>query len=163
MATLCINRREWRRGGSNMALNEMYGDTVLLSANKMKCCLGFACLISGAPESSILDKGEPYQIKGGRDSISDIFGLLEGGYEEDMEDDDGKQYTEVSDLHNSDLTGDAIEINDNRYITEEEREAELTELFKKHGHTIEFYGETDPAYIAYLDRKKEESNEGHND
>jgi len=158
MATLRIDRKEWRRGGNRMDLCEMFDDTNLLSANHMKCCLGFAMIASGAEFSSVLNKGEPKDIKGGLDSLSngDMFGLLQGGIEADVEDEDGNYCLMETELVNSPLTDAAIDINDNKNITEEERESRLTELFKKYGHTVEFYGETDPAYLAYLEKIKEQ-------
>lgn len=56
--------------------------------------------------------------------------------------DDPFQTMEHGSCFDSDLAGQAAEINDDKLLTTARRESALKTLFKEHGHTISFYGKT---------------------
>ena len=118
MKQLIIDRKKWRTGGD---LFTEKGLTKLLNKEGYMCCLGFYSLqIGNKTEEEILNMTCPYQVE----DKTGIESLV-------------TQYNGV----NSSFAHDAIEINDNDLISNEDREQRLIELFKENGVEISFINE----------------------
>ena len=114
---LIIDRAKWRTGGySHIQTGE--GGTALLNNDGFMCCLGFRCHQMGIPKKDLLGKEVP-------ETLSKNWVIP------DLIDSVG---------NDTDFTNTAIEINDDRDITREEREKEITEHFATIGVTVEFKG-----------------------
>lgn len=125
---IVVNRDKW----ANPSFNN--GDSALLNSRGNMCCLGFALLQCGVPEDGLSDIGTPEGI-----SLS-LFYSLDPATQELVthfarvgEREDGSP-----DLIDTELSNEAVNINDDGTIDLDEREQRLIELFKKFGHTIEF-------------------------
>lgn len=125
-----IDRSKWRRGG-DLQLESIWGQTQLLNREGNMCCLGFVCIKDGFKKKDILEVADPSDID---PDFADVCTSITLKVHSD---EDGIYF------HSSELTREAININDSEYISEEQREQQLKTLFKKYGHTIIFIGETD--------------------
>jgi hypothetical protein len=127
-----INRKEWRRGPQDVAV-AVSDPTALLCKDGTKCCLGFYALQCGLEENRIKGQGEPGELS---------FDLNEKNLPENMEklvkfvDNDEYGMSQG----NTQLSLDAMDINDKRFTTEAEREQKLINLFAKYGVEVVFYG-----------------------
>lgn len=109
---LRIDRRRWVRG-------HIGGRSALLNEEGNMCCLGFACRKEGIPEKDLKDVLNPFQVKNSRERVLSL--VTKRGY-------------------NRKATGDAVDINDNTIITEQEREAQLKPVLAKLGYKVVFTG-----------------------
>lgn len=125
-----IDRSKWRCGGHERdpydgALNPSVrgiGNTQLLNCEGFMCCLGQVAVQLGADRSRIACAGIPEEADS--ESLEYLTPVL------------------VSDeCLDSPLSNAAMRINDDRLLSDEDRECALTELFAKHGHTLTFTGE----------------------
>ena len=120
---LVIERDRWCRGGGD--------DTALLVADGPRrgtmCCLGFFGQACGIEASSLLNKKAPGSVHSAawpewlvqrRDGETGVY----------------QQNTQVG----TDLVG----FNDSESVDDQERESRITEIFAKHGVTVEFRGDT---------------------
>ncbi len=122
-----IYRKSWRRGGNSVAMVgdvEQHGDTSLLNAHNMFCCLGMCSIELGVRPSDIFEEDEPGLIDEALIPKKTILWNKEGV--------------------NSALSKIAIEINDDPTLQEKEREARLTKLFASRGHTLSFVNKLAP-------------------
>ncbi len=121
MQQLIIDRKKWRTGGASFT--EKVGPTQLLNREGYMCCLGFYSLqVGNKTEEEILNMTCPYQVED-KTGIESLVTQYNG---------DGV---------NSSFAHDAIEINDNDLISNEDREQRLIELFKGEGIEISFINE----------------------
>ncbi len=119
MQQLIIDRSKWRTGGTSFT--EKVGPTQLLNREGYMCCLGFYSLqIGNKTEEEILDMTCPYQVE-------DKTGI--------------ESLVSLNNEVNSGFAHDAIEINDNDLISNEDREQRLIELFKGKEIEISFINE----------------------
>jgi hypothetical protein len=120
-----IDYAKWRCGRDGFhRLGE--GDTKLLNKEGYMCCLGQVELQLGLSEADIFDTGTP--------SVTCVENILTEPLDEgDCEDSDSDCLYELTEL-----SIDAIEINDNTKTTPAEKMVALKELFAEHGHEIEF-------------------------
>ena len=102
---IVIRRRRWGRANTGGMLYD--------STTKRQCCLGFVCRAFGVPLSSIEGHGMPADIdaKVDRDTLPPWL---------------------LSETLRCDVDRAAY-INDNLEIDEEEREAHIAAIFKRHG------------------------------
>ena len=114
MKQLIIDRSKWRTGGADF--NETHGDTNLLNGKGNMCCLGFYCLQLGEMnEYEILGIGLPEDLDFHKDDIGDnMFHLIH-----------------EDNFRNTVFTSEAIDINDAKLLTNEQREKAIEEHFKK--------------------------------
>lgn len=128
MKTLKIDRKKWSRGGKiNCGLNESGTPRTYLWDKSVDagCCLGHYCIqLANLGPTDLNKLSEPSDLG------MNIDGLAEATYNE---------YHDVSYGDNTDFTQDAMGINDDNSITEEEREAKLIELFRLNDIALEFY------------------------
>ena len=108
-----IDRKIWRRGGDEY--DDLYGETRLLNKEGYMCCLGMVLEQEGCLRSDLFEKGEPCDI---------VF--------EPSITIDPKLFI------NTKLSNRAIAINDMEDISDNEREQNLSELFKENGHSLIF-------------------------
>lgn len=116
-----IDRSKWRCGQDGPTACGI-GDTLLRNQAGFMCCLGHICVQQKVSKASLLDAAFPDDIQT-KAAEQKLAGTLL--------DDEG---------NDSDLTSDAVKINDDETMTRAEREAALKELFRKHGHTLTFVG-----------------------
>jgi hypothetical protein len=120
MKKLVIDRSKWRTGGGGY--NFTYGETKLLNDMGYMCCLGFYCVqIGNKTKNEIYGITCPSHL----DSFEGVEELVK----------DGNHLNDT----NSDFSESAIYINDSD-ISNEERERQLKELFKKNGVDLKFVG-----------------------
>jgi len=111
MKKLIIDRKKWQHAGRN-------GDTLLLHPkNKRMCCLGFDALNEGLTEGQIIEFSRPEELE------IKIPGITRR---------EGTHFAETVMAYN------LIEVNDDRKISEDTREAKITKLFAKIGREVEF-------------------------
>lgn len=125
MNIIIIDRATWRCGGEGIeGYANGQGKTYLLNQEGFMCCLGQYSKLNGIPNESLLGEGLPtssWIIQGDRKGL------------ENLVTDDGMC---------SQFTDEAVEANDDKYITNEEREARLTKLALEHNdETWTFIGE----------------------
>lgn len=120
--TFTIDCNTWRCGDNGKyKLGE--GNTALLNKKGYMCCLGQVALQLDVHEADLLGKGEPDQL--------DIdIELLTIRYNSDEE--------ELSIIANSELSSDAMRINDSTESTVSQKMKELKELFNEDGYDLEF-------------------------
>jgi hypothetical protein len=136
MKTLTIDRSKWRTGGDfdpssprdSHPKVKTHGHTALISKKTgYMCCLGFYCKdISGISSDVLLGHGTPNDIgETYYEKISELLYLNEenGFYDNNI------------------FTDEAISINDNPGISDEEREEKIKEHFKKIDVNVEFINE----------------------
>jgi hypothetical protein len=122
-----IDRSKWRSGGDEFELSEFIlnvnvvgrGETVLCNDEGFMCCLGQICVsegvnVGGSPEPMVV--GETIDILTIQDEESGIW-------------------------ENTELSKRAMDINDDCFITIEEREQKLIELFRKYNIELSFHGD----------------------
>ena len=120
--TFTIDCNTWRCGDNGKyKLGE--GNTALLNKEGYMCCLGQIALQLDVHEADLLGVGEPDQL--------DIdIELLTIRYNSDEE--------ELSIIANSELSSDAMRINDSTESTVSQKMKELKELFNDNGYGLEF-------------------------
>ena len=120
--TFTIDCNTWRCGDDGKyKLGE--GNTTLLNNEGFMCCLGQVALQLDVHEADLLGKGEPDQL--------DIdIELLTIRYNSDEE--------ELSIIANSELSSDAMRINDSTESTVSQKMKDLKELFNDNGYDLEF-------------------------
>lgn len=126
-----INRSEWLRGPMCSIQSNFYiGPSGLWNAPaKCGCCLGLVSRDMGVPISVLSGYGEPEELFGLVDTD-----VVEGfDYLADVEEDD---YCP----RNTKLSGNAIDINDDTTISEEQREQALIKEFADSYIELEFVG-----------------------
>lgn len=99
-----IDRRTWLRGGVPSAM---------LHDDGGKCCLGFFGESCGYTKLSLYDRLRPADVTA---DVRDDFGWL------------------VDNLQNSEAAKKLMDINDDKRITDTDREAQLTEIFVANGY-----------------------------
>ncbi len=117
MQQLIIDRKKWRTGGDSVELRRLKGPTSLYNDMGYSCCLGFYCRkIGGIRNNVLLDVGSPDNL-----NIKD-FTKIELLVSRDSRDEvyDGSVFSQ-----------EAIDINDDDSLSNEEREAAIIEHFKK--------------------------------
>lgn len=117
-----VNRKKWLRG-------ELDVITVLLDSYGSRCCLGFVMKQLGYSDRSMLDVHTPMTVlnreerskkKDSKKNRRLLCEQKDGLYKDSL------------------LAQEAIDINDDVFLSEEERESALIELFDSHGCTIQF-------------------------
>jgi hypothetical protein len=117
MKQLIIDRKKWRTGGDGYALNRQKGHTSLYNDRGYSCCLGFYCRkIGGIRNNVLLDVGSPDNL-----NIKD-FTKIELLVSRNSRD---EVYSD------SVFSQEAIDINDDPDLSNEERESTIIEHFKK--------------------------------
>jgi hypothetical protein len=117
MKQLIIDRKKWRTGGDSVELRRLKGPTSLYNDMGYSCCLGFYCRkIGGIRNNVLLDVGSPDNL-----NIKD-FTKIELLVSRNSRDEvyDGSVFSQ-----------EAIDINDDDSLSNEEREADIIEHFKK--------------------------------
>jgi hypothetical protein len=129
---LTIDRSEWRCGGDSYNKRTNQGNTQLLGYKGMKCCLGFLALECGFSENQINNISNPCNL---RSNLMTGSGLRLN--------DKQKSYFDklMNGAYHSDFTHEAIGINDDYVLTDEQREKKLTKLFADNGIDLTFTGE----------------------
>lgn len=123
--TFEVKRSEWFRGGTGVsALLVREADRREDHPDRKRCCLGFFANACGIPDSQISGVSAPATLKNPGTASADWNALTR----------EGMSVTHV----NSNLCGDLMECNDNRHLTDAEREVALTRLFSELGHTVVF-------------------------
>ncbi len=117
MQQLIIDRKKWRTGGDSVELRRLKGPTSLYNDMGYSCCLGFYCRkIGGIRNNVLLDVGSPDNL-----NIKD-FTKIELLVSRDSRD---EVYSD------SVFSQEAIDINDDPDLSNEERESAIIEHFKK--------------------------------
>ena len=119
-----IDRSRWARKIPGKRSYKLFGETCLLNSRGNKCCLGFISSALGVEDHDLRDVGVPSSIK------KEVFPLsvqVEG--------------TWCTYYENTELSTNAITINDNDEIAPKDKERLLKELFKDH-FTLKFVGRT---------------------
>lgn len=124
--TYTIKRSDWNGMLDINSIHSMLYDPDR-PANNM-CCLGIIACQLGIPKDKIAGHGDPENVADG--DTQDTF--LQAGFLKDAVDGFGHVTR-----YNSELSHKAIDINDSTLIPSE-KEAKLTELFKKHNITLIF-------------------------
>ena len=120
--TFTIDCNTWRCGDNGKyKLGE--GNTALLNKKGYMCCLGQVALQLDVHEADLLGKGEPDQL----DIDIELLTIRYNGDEE-----------ELSIIANSELSSDAMRINDSTESTVSQKMKELKELFNDNGYGLEF-------------------------
>lgn len=121
-----VNRSKWRAGdyGDN-AIGE--GPTSLRNADGFMCCLGHCALQLGAKPKEIINCSMPNEItdKNGNYKVIPVIAVKFSG----------EGY-----CRDSSLSEQAAEINDDKKLTQAQRERKLKTLFSKFKHKLEFVG-----------------------
>src|SRR5688572_540531 len=114
METLIIDRRGWLRA-------EGFANSRLLRAfDGKKCCLGFYCLQRGFEASDLKGMSVPSSLlRANPEVLPRLSGL-------------------VNDDEHTDVCVQMMLINDNRWITDSERERQLTDKFREIGIEVKF-------------------------
>lgn len=124
---LVIEREKWLRGEGPE------GSRLLRPIDGKMCCLGFLCLAKGKTPDEIRDKYSPGKAGFTHEELPDLI----------------KELSTYGDKLHTELCFDMMRVNDSimfgryvdapqGYITESERESELTKLFAKMGVELEF-------------------------
>lgn len=122
-----VDRSKWRFGDT-ADLGDGRGETLLLNSKGYMCCLGFCMKQLGYADDDLISYGSPFEVTDASTPFTRRF------EEEGKIVDTGLSVDTV-------LSEEAMRINDDEDISNEERESELSNLFSKHGHEIEFVGE----------------------
>lgn len=123
-----VDRSKWRCGSIGDNAKGLGNKTYLLNKEGFMCCLGHCELQLGRSKKIIFNKSLP----------SNIFISLSINNDNDP----FVFKNRYGHVASSDLSHDAVAINDDYKLTTPERERKLKELFKKHGHTIKFIGKS---------------------
>lgn len=122
MRKFTINRAIWRCGTGDYPNNTHgLGGTSLLNDEGYMCCLGMVCEQVGVPKSALFESTYPTNVN--LDDYQDLIHLLR----------DGRSL--------SDLSANAIRINDDRFTTRTQKESLLKQEFLRHNYELEFVGE----------------------
>lgn len=113
---LKINRAKWRSGGSSDNKTGR-GETKLLNRGGYMCCLGFRCIQLGIPKSTLLMKPTPEET--GWEVIPDLI---------------------TKDGRDNLFCNNAIDINDDVSISQEQREKKIITHFAKKNVKVVFTG-----------------------
>jgi len=124
MQKLIIDRKKWRSGGDNYTNVREKGHTSLYNSYGYSCCLGFYCrqigkirnkvlLDTGSPENLDIKNFNKIELLISRDSNNNVY-------------------------DNSNFTDDAVSINDDSSLSNEEREEAIIEHFKKSNIEVVF-------------------------
>ena len=114
-----IDRSKWRTGGDEGGREAQFGKTRLRNDLDYYCCLGFI-VAQTRPELPILDIEDPAGCACTIEGLTcDVAGWP----------------------RNTELTWDAIAINDGSTLTNTKRERQLLELFEDSPYQLEFVGE----------------------
>lgn len=119
-----IDRSKWARKIPGKRSYKLFGETCLLNSRGNKCCLGFISSALGIEDHVLRDCGVPSSIR------REVFPLnvkVEGKYSTYFE--------------NTELSTNAVTINDDDEIAPKDKEKLLKELFKDH-FTLKFVGRT---------------------
>jgi hypothetical protein len=120
--TFTIDCNTWRCGDDGKyKLGE--GSTALLNKKGYMCCLGQVALQLDVHEADLLGKGEP-------DQLNIDIELLTIRYNNNKK--------KLSIIANSELSSDAMRINDSTESTVSQKMKELKELFNDNGYGLEF-------------------------
>lgn len=125
-----IDRSKWRCGDDGKYAKGLGKKTYLNNKEGYMCCLGQTLCQQGVPQKHMERLGKPSEIDF-KYSI-DVKNIFFNSEFDELGDD----------LTNTELTYDAMDINDDKDTTLKEKESALKELFKKHGHKISFYGKS---------------------
>ena len=126
MQKLIIDRRKWRTGGDESDIR-IKGPTSLYNDLGYSCCLGFYCRQIGKIRNKVLldvDTPDNLTIK----NFNKIELLISRDSNNNVYD-------------NSDFTNDAVLINDDSCLSNEEREEAIIEHFKKANIEVVFKNE----------------------
>lgn len=124
MQKLIIDRSKWRCGGNEPKIVRLKGLTSLYNDKGFSCCLGFYCRkIGGIRNNVLLDTGTPDKLK--IRNFTKIELLISRGSSDEM-------------YCDSKFTENAIEINDDPKLSNEEREAAIIKHFKNAGVKVVF-------------------------
>lgn len=132
-----IDRSKWRCGGCERIglpcrSQRGLGRTMLRNDQGFMCCLGQVCVQLGVSENA-LDWADPYKVAEETNEVFPLLAEYNPAYDDDPVDED--------EYMNSDLAGEAICINDSEILSDKERETKLADVFRRHGHELEFVGE----------------------
>ncbi len=121
-----INRAKWRCGGIETTWNPNKnlvgkGDTALLNPEGFMCCLGQIACQLGVKKKDILEEAEPCDINKELPVLT-------------------KRLDNFGEYDNSQLSSQAMRINDDPNLSLAERERKLKSLFSKFHHTLVFKG-----------------------
>jgi hypothetical protein len=117
-----VKRSKWFRGQGDEQSRLQTTD------NKM-CCLGFYAKECGLKKKHLLDISTPSEI------LYDIRTLWKSFLFDRKDIEFANDETWITD---SNVANDLMEINDNKFITEKERERRLKDLFKAQGIKLKF-------------------------
>lgn len=117
-----IQRSEWVRGNIG-------GPSCLLNERDNKCCLGFLCSSYGVSDDSLLGKQTPSKIEE-HDNLPDW--LIKLQYVSTAL---GNAVLTVYDSYASNIL---MGINDNTFLTEEQREQKIADLLAAHDVKVTF-------------------------
>lgn len=120
---LVIDRERWARGGKP-------GTLLLNDKDGSMCCLGFACLAAGVPSSKLIDMGSPEDL-----AITPALAAFVT-QEEDPDSYDDEEISYRS--GNNSSTEAAIDVNDDKELTDPEREDRLKPILAKLGFDVTF-------------------------
>jgi hypothetical protein len=134
MRQLVIDRSIWRTGGDVYIYNKHFGSTQLLNRQGKMCCLGFYCeRIAGINKYDLYYRPTPFALKHDFFDNDDINVLIKSEkvevptryYSTSVE-----KVVETIKYSDSEFSIEAIQINDDENISNEQREQLLTEHFK---------------------------------
>lgn len=111
-----VDRRTWARGQRN-------GEPALLNEQGCRCCLGFYAAACGVPDADMSNEQSPGSIYGWETKLIHAGEGAGGIYHVDAQ-----------------CTTLLMRTNDATNLTEDEREARLTEQFAAIGITVRFVG-----------------------
>ena len=138
-----VNRSKWRCGGykthdflspPDLSTGHGRGLVSLLNDQGYMCCLGFVGTQLGCPERLLFGKGEPCETKHFREGIL-------GRYEPGTPPTDAYDSGEEEMWLNTNLSSEAMAINDDNLSLLDDKEQELIVLFEEYGHELVFEGE----------------------
>jgi len=125
MNQLIIDRIKWRTGGTTF--NDKFGETKLLNEKGMMCCLGFYCVqIGNKTPNEISDIALPESLQ----SCEGIEELIKPVF-----------LSDITEYKNNDFTESAIYINDSESLSNEFREIQIHQHFKKINVDVKFVNE----------------------
>jgi hypothetical protein len=128
MNILTIQRSKWRRGGQKEKLCEAFGYTRLLNDQGNMCCLGFDALANGFTPEEILNKTDPESF------TFDERILIPAEYKSTHLKRLGDETSVFCQFKNTKTVNEAIRINDEPELTDDEREEALHLVFRQLGY-----------------------------
>ncbi len=121
---LVIKRSEWARG--SVKDTERVANLLYAKQDGTRCCLGFLGNACGYTDQELQGYGLPSDVVNDAGLYNKWGRFLLHGCDENNRRTDSL------------IVDDLIEINDDTNITESEREADIAEIFAKHGVEVEF-------------------------